>query len=154
MLQAAARIRNGCMASNLPQASFGAPIPTLAMRSWRIAGSPILKALDEKLDLPINEYGEPVFGEPWQAQAFAMALALHERGLFSWSEWAEALGAEIATGEHGDGEHGYYQAWLATLETIVQEKQLATDRELQDRHRAWKRAALSTPHGQPIELLD
>lgn len=109
---------------------------------------------DEKLDLPVNNGGEPVFGEPWQAQAFAMALTLHERGLFSWSEWAETLGAEIAGGRHGDGEHGYYLAWLATLETIVEKKQIATNREMQDRHRAWKHAASSTPHGQPIKLPD
>ena len=64
----------------------------------------------------------PVFGAPWQAQAFAMTLALHEKGLFSWSEWAETLAAQIQAAQAaGDPDAGdtYYRHWLAALETLV-----------------------------------
>jgi nitrile hydratase accessory protein len=97
----------------------------------------------------------PVFREPWEAQAFAMTLALHERGLFTWKEWAAALAAEIkrAQGE-GDPDTGetYYLHWLAALEKIVAEKGV-TDTTTLTRYRdAWDHAADRTPHGQPIEL--
>ena len=97
----------------------------------------------------------PVFREPWQAQAFAMALALHERGLFTWPEWAATLAAEIkraqAAGDPDTGET-YYLHWLATLERLVAEKGV-TDRAMLARyHDAWDHAADRTPHGQPIEL--
>ena len=69
----------------------------------------------------------PVFREPWEAQAFAMALALHERGLFTWTEWAAALADEIkraqAAGDPDTGET-YYRHWLATLEKLVAQKAL------------------------------
>lgn len=97
----------------------------------------------------------PVFREPWEAQAFALALALHERGLFSWKEWADALAAQIARAQaHGDPDTGdtYYQHWLAALEQLVAQKGVAT-REAQARYRdAWNRACERTPHGKPIEL--
>jgi nitrile hydratase accessory protein len=97
----------------------------------------------------------PVFGAPWQAQAFALAVALNERGLFTWSEWAAALGAEIARAQaNGDPDTGetYYHHWLATLERLAAEKG-ATDRATLARYRdAWTSAAGRTPHGQPIEL--
>lgn len=93
----------------------------------------------------------PVFAEPWQAQAFAMALALHERGLFTWSEWAAALAHEIAS--HGSA-HGYYGHWLAALEELVIGKGLASRAALADLQAAWGRAAAATPHGQPVMLAD
>jgi nitrile hydratase accessory protein len=97
----------------------------------------------------------PVFREPWEARAFAMALSLHEAGVFTWKEWAEALGAEIkcaqAAGDPDTGET-YYQHWLATLERLVAAKGVATA-ELLHRYRdAWDRASDRTPHGKPIEL--
>ena len=97
----------------------------------------------------------PVFNEPWEAQAFAMTLALHERGLFTWPEWAATLGAEIrraqAAGDPDTGET-YYRHWLAALERIVEQKGIA-DAALRARyHDAWDHAADRTPHGQPIEL--
>ncbi len=99
--------------------------------------------------------GEPVFSEPWEAQAFAMALALHERGVFTWPEWAEALGAEIrraqAAGDPDTGET-YYRHWLAALETLVARKGIATNDVLNRYRSAWERACHRTPHGQPIEL--
>jgi nitrile hydratase accessory protein len=96
-----------------------------------------------------------VFREPWEAQAFAMALSLHERGLFTWTEWAAALADEIkraqAGGDPDDG-RTYYRHWLATLEKLVAAKGVATF-ETQHRYRdAWDHAADRTPHGSPIEL--
>ena len=105
-------------------------------------------------DLPRDDDG-PVFREPWEAQAFAMALSLHERGLFTWTEWAAALADEIKIAQaNGDPDTGttYYRHWLATLEKLVAAKGVAT-REAQHRYRdAWDHAADRTPHGSPIEL--
>ena len=99
----------------------------------------------------------PSFSEPWQAQAFAMTLALHERGLFSWSEWADTLAGQIATAQAaGDPDIGdtYYAHWLAALESLVARKGAGTDGELENYRNAWRHAADRTPHGQPIELGD
>jgi nitrile hydratase accessory protein len=97
----------------------------------------------------------PVFREPWEAQAFAMTLALHERGLFTWPEWSAALAAEIrhaqAAGDPDTGET-YYRHWLAALERIVADKGVADAGTLARYYDAWDRAADRTPHGQPIEL--
>jgi nitrile hydratase accessory protein len=97
----------------------------------------------------------PVFREPWEAHAFAMALALYDRGLFAWTEWAGKLGEEIkkaqAAGDPDTGET-YYRHWLATLERIVAEKGVTTAQALAQHHDAWERAAHRTPHGTPIEL--
>jgi nitrile hydratase accessory protein len=97
----------------------------------------------------------PVFREPWEAQAFAMALALHARGLFSWNEWARALAEEIKRAQaDGDADTGetYYRHWLATLERLVAEKGVASSETLVRYRDAWDRAADRTPHGSPIEL--
>ena len=97
----------------------------------------------------------PVFREPWEAQAFAMAVALRERGLIDWSEWAQTLGEEIkraqAAGDPDTGET-YYRHWLATLERIVAQKGLADPDTLARYRAAWDHAADRTPHGAPIEL--
>ena len=97
----------------------------------------------------------PVFREPWEAQAFAMAVALHARGVFSWNEWAASLAEEIRRAQDaGDPDSGetYYRHWLANLEKLIAVKGLATaDTLLRYRH-AWDHAADRTPHGQPIEL--
>jgi nitrile hydratase accessory protein len=97
----------------------------------------------------------PIFREPWEAQAFALALALHDRGVFTWPEWAAALSAEIkraqAAGDPDTGET-YYRHWLAALERIVEQKGVA-DAALRARYYdAWDHAADRTPHGAPIEL--
>jgi nitrile hydratase accessory protein len=101
-----------------------------------------------------NDEG-PVFREPWEAQAFALALSLNERGLFTWKEWAQILGEEIknaqAAGDPDTGET-YYRHWLATLERIVAEKGLADSGALSRTRDAWERACARTPHGTPIEL--
>jgi nitrile hydratase accessory protein len=104
--------------------------------------------------LPINSEG-PVFREPWEAQAFAMAVALRERGFFTATEWAETLGAEIKRAQAaGDPDRGdtYYRHWLAALERIVAAKQLSDPATLRRYSDAWSHAALRTPHGTPIEL--
>jgi len=105
-------------------------------------------------DLPRDDDG-PVFREPWEAQAFAMALTLHERGLFTWNEWAAALADEIKRAQAaGDPDKGdtYYRHWLAALEKLVAAKGVAT-LDTQHRYRdAWDHAADRTPHGMPIEL--
>lgn len=93
---------------------------------------------------------DPVFAEPWEAQAFALVVALHERGAFSWAEWSGALGAEIAAAP----ELPYYRQWLAALEGLLDAKGLA-DRATLTRYRdAWAHAAERTPHGTPIELVE
>ena len=97
----------------------------------------------------------PVFREPWEAQAFAMTLALHARGLFTWPEWAAALAEEIKRAQRaGDPDTGetYYQHWLAALERIVADKGVADVGTLARYRDAWDHAADRTPHGQPIEL--
>jgi nitrile hydratase accessory protein len=97
----------------------------------------------------------PVFREPWEAQAFAMAVVLNERGLFTWGEWAEVLGAEIESARRcGDPDTGatYYRHWLAALERIVAAKGIADRAMLARYHDAWDRAADRTPNGTPIEL--
>jgi nitrile hydratase accessory protein len=102
-----------------------------------------------------QDCGEPVFAEPWQAQAFAMALALHQRGLFSWPEWAEALSLQIAAAQAaGDADRGdtYYRHWLAALEALLAAKGASSPDELVRYRDAWDHAADRTPHGQPIEL--
>ena len=112
------------------------------------------RATDAVPGIPRDEHG-PVFREPWEAQAFSMALALHQRGLFTWTEWAATLADEIkraqAAGDPDTGET-YYRHWLAALERLVAEKGIAS-RDMLARYRdAWDRAADRTPHGTPIEL--
>jgi nitrile hydratase accessory protein len=94
----------------------------------------------------------PPFDEPWQAQAFALAVSLSGRGLFTWSEWTRALGAEIAAGPAEAGNEAYFLAWLAALEKVLIAKGVATGGELRELAQAWRDAAEATPHGQPITL--
>ena len=106
---------------------------------------------------PPRDGAAPVFREPWEAQAFAMVLALHERGLFTWNEWAAALAHEIkaaqAAGDPDSGET-YYRHWLGALERLVAEKQIAGADALARYRQAWRHAAQRTPHGTPIALAD
>jgi nitrile hydratase accessory protein len=102
-----------------------------------------------------RDTGGPVFREPWEAQSFAMAVALHERGVFTWPQWSAILGDEIkraqAAGDPDTGEN-YYRHWQSALERIVTETGL-TDRDSLTRyHDAWDHAADRTPHGSPIVL--
>ncbi len=98
----------------------------------------------------------PVFREPWEAHAFAIAIALHERGVFTWSEWAQALAAQIKAAQaEGDADLGdtYYRHWLRALETLVAAKGASSPAEIERYRRAWDHAAERTPHGRSIELL-
>lgn len=105
-------------------------------------------------DIPRDREG-PVFREPWEAQAFAMTLALHEKGLFTWPEWTDIFSAQIkADQKAGDPDLGdtYYLHWLRALEVLVARKGLASEAGLGAMKQAWDRAAKATPHGQPIVL--
>jgi nitrile hydratase accessory protein len=106
--------------------------------------------------IPHDEEG-PVFAEPWQAQAFAMAVRLSEKGHFTWKEWAAALAAELKAaedrGEPDDGTH-YYEHWLATLERLVTTKALSNPNEMLARKKAWAEAYRRTPHGKPVDLAN
>ena len=112
------------------------------------------RAADAVPSIPRDAQG-PVFREPWEAQAFAIAVALHARGLFTWPEWAATLAEEIkraqAAGDPDTGET-YYRHWLATLEKLVAIKGVATSDTLHRYRDAWDHAADRTPHGSPIEL--
>jgi nitrile hydratase accessory protein len=102
-----------------------------------------------------RDSGGPVFREPWEAHAFAIVLGLHERGLFTWPEWAATLADEIKRAQAaGDPDTGdtYYRHWLAALERLVAEKAAADPTTLARCRTAWRRAALRTPHGVPIAL--
>ena len=102
-----------------------------------------------------GEAEERVFREPWEAKAFAVALALHDRGVFTWPEWSSALAEEIERAQAaGDPDSGdtYYRHWLRALERIVIAKGIATSQTLARTQDAWEAAADRTPHGKPIEL--
>jgi nitrile hydratase accessory protein len=118
------------------------------------ADAATLRATRAVASIPRNDDG-PVFREPWQAEAFALALSLHERGLFTWNEWAATLGDEIkkaqAAGDPDTGET-YYHHWLNTLERLVAEKGITDARQLARTRHAWEHACARTPHGTPIAL--
>jgi nitrile hydratase accessory protein len=116
-----------------------------------------LSTLDLNLPhLPRDEDG-PVFAEPWQAQAFALAVKLSEQGHFTWKEWAAALAYELkAASDRGDPDDGsrYYEYWLGALERLVVAKGLSNASAMQERKEAWADAYRHTPHGKPVELRD
>ena len=104
--------------------------------------------------LPREKDG-PAFAEPWEAQAFALAVKLSEAGYFTWKEWAETLGAELKAGadrEEPDDGSRYYHHWLAALERLITEKGLTSRDAIQERKEAWAEAYRHTPHGKPVEL--
>jgi len=116
------------------------------------------KASSDKLtalpQLPRDE-GGPVFAEPWQAQAFALAVRLSEQGHFSWKEWAATLAEELKSaadrGQPDDGSH-YYEHWLTALERLAATKGLSDPAAMLARKEAWADAYRHTPHGKPVEL--
>jgi nitrile hydratase accessory protein len=120
--------------------------------------TPDLQDWDDRLSsvpsIPRDE-GGPVFAEPWQAQAFALAVRLSAEGYFTWKEWATALAEELKSAEErGQPDDGtrYYEHWLATLERLVTSKGLTDRMALLARKEAWADAYRHTPHGKPVEL--
>jgi nitrile hydratase accessory protein len=114
-----------------------------------------LSAIEDALPQLPRDGGGPVFKAPWEAQAFAITLALHEKGLFTWNEWAHALAEAIADARRrGDPDDGdtYYQHWLTALERIAARKGLLSAARLAERRGEWQAAARRTPHGRPVEL--
>lgn len=119
--------------------------PDLQPGSERLASLP---------SLPRDE-GGPVFAEPWQAQAFALAVRLSAQGHFTWKEWASALAAELkAAADRGEPDDGrrYYEHWLAALERLVASRGLSSPAEMSARKDAWADAYRHTPHGKPVVL--
>lgn len=109
------------------------------------------KLVQQLPEIPTDEEG-PVFTEPWQAQAFAMTVKLHEKGAFTWPEWADALSGELkAAGEH-DSADNYYLHWLSALEKLLDKKRIVENDEREACKSAWDLAARGTPHGSPIVL--
>lgn len=101
-------------------------------------------------DAPV--FAEQVFAEPWQAQAFALTLALHDKGLFSWAEWADALSAEVHKPDAATDGSDYYDRWLAALEKLLSAKGVTAATDIDTLAAAWERAAHATPHGKPLLL--
>ncbi len=94
------------------------------------------------------------FTEPWQAQVFALTVHLHEQGLFSWPEWADALSAEVRRLDAATDGSDYYEHWTAALQAILAAKGVAAGDAIDRVAAAWERAAEATPHGMPIELAN
>ena len=94
----------------------------------------------------------PVFAEPWQAQTFALAVALHQRGVFTWSEWAAELSRQVAKPGAAQDGSDYYQHWLAAIEALLSQKDVAGSEMIEALSASWQRAAHATPHGKPIKL--
>lgn len=116
-------------------------------------GADVARALAGIAPLPCDATG-PVFAEPWQAQAFALTLALNARGVFTWSEWADAISAEIRKHAHDDDGSRYYEFWLEALEHLLIAKGQTTHATVDVLAASWARAAEATPHGQSIELAN
>ncbi len=123
------------------------------MRPPELNAPELEAALRDVAPLPHDDAG-PVFAAPWQAQAFALAVHLNARGLFTWTQWAEALAAEIGAAGPADDGSRYYEFWLAALEKLVTAQGAVTATALHERAEAWSRAAAATPHGRPIELAN
>lgn len=102
--------------------------------------------------LPKSAEGDPVFAEPWQATAFALTVLLHQKGVFTWSAWAESLSREVKKpGRASDGSD-YFDAWVEALSALLASEGLADAGLLLDLQKSWQRAAEATPHGSPIRL--
>jgi len=114
-----------------------------------------LSASDFNLPRLPRDQEEPAFAEPWQAQAFALAVRLSEQGHFTWKEWAAALADELkAAADRGEPDDGsrYYEHWLAALERLVTAKGLSNPAAMLERKQAWAEAYRHTPHGKPVQL--
>lgn len=110
--------------------------------------------LTASMGLPKSPEGDPVFPEPWAAEAFAMTVHLHERGLFTWNEWAEALSAQVHQPGRAEDGSDYFDCWVAALSGLLADKGIADAGVVLDLQESWQRAAEATPHGEPIELAN
>ena len=98
---------------------------------------------------------ELVFSEPWEAQAFAMAVTLSSNGYFTWKEWAATLAEVIAKSKASGGPidgSDYYQNWVAALEQLIIDKDITDFSNLESTKVAWEDAYKATPHGKPVHL--
>lgn len=102
--------------------------------------------------MPPADMDDPVFSEPWQAEAFAMTLALHDKGLFTWGDWTETLSSELKKPDVAADGSDYYDCWLRALEKLLAAKDVAAPDHVDRLAAAWRRAAHATPHGKPILL--
>lgn len=92
--------------------------------------------------LPHDE-GGPTFSAPWEATAFAIAVNLNKQGVFTWTEWCEALNFQILKAQaEGDPDLGdtYYQHWLSALEKLVADKKLTDADSLLAAKEDWRAA--------------
>ena len=125
------------------------------MKRCKATSNQAIPELPEPLNLPLDDEG-PVFAEPWQAQAFAMVLELVEAGVFSWTQWATALGEQFklaeAAGNPDDGSN-YYHHWVAALEGLLSEREITDALQLTQRKEDWAVAYRETPHGKPVVLV-
>jgi len=145
--------RPGGVSSTMSQRGNGGPV-NIPISESTIDPAVAPKVARSVPGLPCDAEG-PVFREPWEAQAFALVVALHERGLFGWDEWATMLGEEIKAAQRaGDPDTGetYYRHWLAALERMVAHKGITDGAALACYRDAWGRATERTPHGAPIDL--
>ncbi|WP_434710446.1 nitrile hydratase accessory protein [Rhizobium sp. YTUHZ045] len=110
--------------------------------------------LSQSPGLPKSPKGDPVFPEPWAAEAFAITVHLHEKGLFSWSEWAETLSRELHQPGRAEDGSDYFDCWVAALSDLLVSRGVADASLLLDLQKSWQRAAEATPHGKPIELAN
>ena len=117
-----------------------------------------MKSTSELLDqLPAipRESDGPIFSEPWEATAFALAVELHRRSHFTWNEWTRTLAVEIKRANNSgqlDLGDTYYQYWLSALERLTTDKGLTDPLGLSERREAWRNAYINTPHGKPVVL--
>ncbi|WP_149746327.1 nitrile hydratase accessory protein [Rhizobium sp. RU35A] len=112
----------------------------------------VASALVSSPGLPRSREGDPVFAEPWQAQAFALTVHLHERGLFTWTEWAQHLAHEVHRDGRAADASDYFDAWVAALTHLLRDKGVADEGMVLALQQSWQRAAEATPHGEPIVL--
>ncbi len=102
--------------------------------------------------LPKSAEGDPVFAEPWHATAFALTVHLHQKGLFTWGEWAESLSSQVKASHRAQDGSDYFEAWVEALSSLLAQKGLAEAETLLALQKSWQRAAEATPHGSPIRL--
>ncbi|RUM24479.1 nitrile hydratase accessory protein [Rhizobium vallis] len=108
--------------------------------------------LSQSPGLPKSPTGDPVFPEPWAAEAFAMTVHLHEKGVFTWGEWAACLSTELHRPGRAEDGSDYFDCWVAALSDLLVSRGVAEASVILDLQKSWQRAAEATPHGKPIEL--